>query len=288
LSVEPSALGIIGAGTMGIGIAQVAAQAGLRVAITDAHPEAFSSARERLEASLTESVERGKLTAEAAEACRRQVTWEADLRSLVEADWVIEAVTEDMGAKREVLRTISAITHPETPLATNTSTFRIADLAQHCARPDRFLGLHFFNPPPAMKLIEVIPGAATSAVVTEAALALCERLGKTPLIAPDIPGFIVNRVFAALVAAAADLWAAGAEAETIDRAIELGLAHKLGPLRSADLVGLDVMLAVLRSLHEQTGDARFRVPEGFVQLVESGKLGRKSGEGFHAHPGSRL
>jgi 3-hydroxybutyryl-CoA dehydrogenase len=184
------------------------------------------------------------------------------------ADWFIEAVTEDAAVKRDVLRTISARAEPEACIATNTSTFCIADLAAHCERPDRFLGLHFFNPVPAMKLVEVVPGALTDSAVTEAAVALCTRLRKTPIVAPDIPGFLVNRVFAALVGAAVDLWASGAEPEAIDRAIELGL---------------DVMLSILRSLHSQTGDARFSVPAEFAELVEAGKLGRKTGEGFYAY-----
>jgi len=268
---------------MGTGIAHVAAQAGLRVRLVDAFPDALEASRKRLDASLAEAAVRGKLTVDGAEACRERTTWGEGYGDLREADWIIEAVTEDLCVKQDVLRAASQLAAPATLIATNTSTFRIADLAQHCVHPERFLGLHSFNPVPAMKLVEVIPGAQTAPEVVDAALALCERLGKTPLIAPDIPGFIVNRVFAALVSAAADLWASGAPPETIDQAIELGLAHKLGPLKSADLVGLDVMLAILRSLYEQTGDARFRVPEGFAELVASGKLGRKSGEGFHSY-----
>jgi len=253
------------------------------VLLIDACPDALAASRNRLAASLAGGIERGKLTPEDAEAVRQRISWDTGQQGLSEADWIIEAVTEDMAVKREVLRTASELALPHALLATNTSTLRIAGLAEHCARPRRFLGLHFFNPVPAMKLVEVIPGAQTAPATTEAALALCERLGKTPLIAPDIPGFIVNRVFAALVAAAADLWAAGADPQAIDQAVELGLAHKLGPLKSADLVGLDVMLAILRSLHGQTGDPRFGVPEGFAELVASGKLGRKSGEGFHSY-----
>jgi 3-hydroxybutyryl-CoA dehydrogenase len=272
---------------MGVGIAQVAAQAGLDVTLLDRSAEALATGQRRLAASLAGGIERGKLTAEEAEDAGARIAWDTGRGGLSEADCIIEAVFEDLAVKREVLRGVSAQARPDAVLATNTSTFRIGDLAQHCERPERFLGLHFFNPVPAMKLVEVIPHAHTSPTATEGALALCERLGKTALIAPDIPGFIVNRVFAALVAAAADLWAAGADPAAIDEAVELGLAHKLGPLGSADLVGLDVMLAILRSLHAQTGDPRFSVPEGFAELVAAGKLGRKSGEGFHRYGETR-
>ena len=171
----------------------------------------------------------------------------------------------------------------QVPVSSNTSTLPIATLAGFCARPERFLGLHFSNPAPAMKLVEVIPGERTLPEVTAAALALCERLGKIGRLSPDIPGFLLNRGFVALVSAALDMWVRGAEPEAIDTAMELGLSHKMGPLRTADLVGLDVMLAILRSLYEQTGHPRFEVPEQFVALVASGKLGRKTGEGFYQY-----
>jgi 3-hydroxybutyryl-CoA dehydrogenase len=283
MTVEVRSLYILGAGTMGTGIAQVAAQAGISATLVDTSENSIVASRNRLGASLAGGVDRGKLTADDAEAARQRITWSRGGKSLAEADWVIEAVTEDLAVKRDVLVHASALAGSGTPIATNTSTFRIRDLAAHCSNPRRFLGLHFFNPPPAMKLVEVIPGAQTAPEVTEAAVALCQRLGKTPVMAPDVPGFLVNRVFAALVAAAADLWAQGADPGTVDQAVELGLAHKLGPLRSADLVGLDVMLAILRSLYEQTGDRRFAVRDEFVKLVESGKIGRKSGEGFYRY-----
>jgi 3-hydroxybutyryl-CoA dehydrogenase len=283
MNVEASRLCIIGAGTMGTGIAQVAAQAGLRVHLLDALPEALLSSRERLDASLAEGIKREKLTPEQADEVRAHVWLDATDDALAEADWVIEAVFEDEAAKATVLARASALAPPSAPIATNTSTFRIGGLARHCERPERFLGMHFFNPPPAMKLVEIIPGPQTAPDVTEAALALCERMGKTPIVAPDIPGFLVNRAFAALVAAAIDAWAEGASPEAIDSAIELALGHKMGPLRTADLVGLDVMLAILRSLHAQTGHARFEPRAEFVALVESGALGRKSGRGFYTY-----
>jgi len=274
---------VIGAGTMGTGIAQVAAQAGIRVHLADITEDALGVGRRRLEVSLAGGIERGKIDAAQADEVRRLIAWHVADAPMSEVDWVIEAVPEEAKVKAAVLRRASALVDGDTPIATNTSTLRIAHLAAFCRDPSRFLGLHFFNPVPAMKLVEVIPGEQTDPDIAERAVALCERLGKTPVIAPDIPGFIVNRAFAALVATAVGVWADGAPPEAVDRSIELGLAHKMGPLRSADLVGLDVMLAILRSLHAQTGDARFRAPDRFVALVESGRLGRKSGEGFYSY-----
>ena len=274
---------VIGAGTMGTGIAQVAAQAGIRVFLLDTSEGAISRSHTLLGRSLQAGIEREKLTADEADGVRRLITWETTPDPLSQADWVIEAVFEDAQVKATALRQASALVGERVPVATNTSSLLIRDLAEHFARPECFLGMHFFNPPPAMKLVEVIPGERTLAEVTEAAVALCERMGKTPTISPDIPGFVVNRAFATLVAAAIDMWANGADPEAIDDSIELGLGHKMGPLRTADLVGLDVMLALLRSLHEQTGHPRFEAAEEFVRLVESGKLGRKSGEGFYTY-----
>ena len=274
---------VIGAGTMGTGIAQVAAQAGIHVHLLDTSEEAVSRSQGQLEDSLHTGIERGKITAEEAEDIRRLITWGMSYASLAEADWVIEAVFEDLQVKQEVLSQVAAHVGQRIPVASNTSSLLIRDLAEFFGRPEYFIGMHFSNPAPAMKLVEVVPGEKTLPTVTEAAVALCERMGKIPIIAPDIPGFVLNRLFGALVAAALEIWARGVEPEVIDSTIELGLGHKMGPLRTADLVGLDVMIALLRSLYEQTGHTRFEVPTEFVELVENGKLGRKSGEGFYKY-----
>jgi len=281
--LEVRTIGILGAGTMGAGIAQVMAQAGIRVRLVDVSEDILSRSARRLRSSLEGAVERGRLTREQAAQVEGLVAYSADDAPLAEADWVIEAVSEDMDLKGAVLRRLGEVLGEHVPLATNTSTFRIADLAPLCGRPERFLGMHFFNPPPAMKLVEVIPSAHTAPEVTQAAVDLCERVGKTPVVVPDIAGFVVNRAFAALVAAAIDVWAQGAEPATVDQCLELGLGHKLGPLVTADLVGLDVMLTILRSLHAQTGHPRFEPHARFAELVASGKLGRKSREGFYRY-----
>ena len=283
MSLPLDTMCVIGAGTMGTGIAQVAAQAGIRVYLIDVSEEVLASSRDRLGTSLEGGIERGKLTPGEAEEVTSRIVWEADYAAVTDAEWVIEAVFEDMAVKAQALRQAGAAIRDSVILASNTSTFRIGELAELSGRPERFIGLHFFNPVPAMKLVEVIPGPCTLPEVTGAALALCERLGKTAVIAPDIPGFLVNRAFAALVVAAIDVWAQGGTPEAIDGAMELGLAHKLGPLKSADLVGLDVILAILRSLHQQTGHERFAPPPEFVALVESGHHGRKTGQGFYSY-----
>lgn len=274
---------IVGAGTMGTGIAQVAAQAGIGAHLIDSSEQALARSRAGLDKSLGGAVEREKLTAAQADKARALVSWHSDFAALAEADWVVEAVFEDRAVKEQVLGQINASAAAGTPVATNTSTIPIKTLAQASGRADRFVGMHFFNPPPAMKLVEVIPGEATLPEVTRAAVDLCERMGKTPFIAPDIPGFVVNRAFGAVVTAAIDIWLSGATPEAVDTAIELGLGHRMGPLKTADLVGLDVMLALLESLHEQTADPRFKPQAELARLVAEGKLGRKSGEGFYTY-----
>jgi 3-hydroxybutyryl-CoA dehydrogenase len=274
---------VVGAGTMGTGIAQVAAQAGLQVCLLETAEAARERSRRRLDKALQGAVERGKLSPEEAALAGDRVSWHADFEPLREAEWVIEAVFEEVTVKREVWEAIGRLAPEQTPLATNTSTLPISSLAHYSGRPRYFLGMHFFNPPAAMKLVEVIAGPETLPLVLEAALALCERLGKTPLQAPDIPGFIVNRAFAAVVAAAAEVWAGGGDPQTIDTALELGLGHKMGPLRTADLVGLDIVKAIADSLTELTGHDRFALPPRFEALIAEGKLGVKTGEGFYRY-----
>lgn len=272
---------IIGAGTMGTGIAQVVAQTGPRVYLIETDEEAIGRSRQRLEKSLQGAVERGKLSLNEAQRARERVTWQTSYDAIAGCDLVIEAVFEDRDAKRQVWAEVGQRAPAAALLASNTSTLPISELATYSGRPERFLGLHFFNPAPAMKLVEVIPHAGTLPAVRDAGLAFCRRLGKTPLLAPDIPGFMVNRALGALVAAALDVWDHGAKPEAIDEALELGLGHRMGPLRTCDLVGLDVILAMLDLLMEQTGDPRFRATERLRQLVAEGKLGVKTGDGIY-------
>jgi 3-hydroxybutyryl-CoA dehydrogenase len=279
--MDINTLSVIGAGTMGTGIAQIAAQAGLRVSIIDTAAEVLGHSEARLRKSLAGAVQREKLTAEQADAVAALISWGTGYEPVAEADWVIEAVIEDPAVKAGVLGQVAEWARPDAPVSSNTSTLVIRELGEMFGQPERFLGTHFFNPPPAMKLVEIIPGEKTLPEITEAALSLCERMGKTPLLSPDIPGFVVNRALAALVAAAVDIRAHGGDAAAIDQSMQLGLGHKMGPLKTADLVGLDIMLAIFRSLETQTGDPRFAAPPELVALVDAGKLGVKSGEGFY-------
>ncbi len=284
MSDPVNTLCVLGAGTMGTGIAQVAAQAGLRVHVLETNEEAVPRSRKRLDKSLQGGIEREKITPEQAEEVRRLITWESDTGVLAQADWVIEAVFEEVEVKRQVWGQVARLVREGVPVASNTSTMPIKQLAGFFGQPERFVGMHFFNPPPAMKLVEVIPSDQTDPAVTAAAVALCERMGKTALIAPDIPGFMVNRAFGALVAAAAEVWALGGDPAAIDQALELGLGHKMGPLRTSDLVGLDIIKAVHELLGEMTGHDRFALPQRFYdELIAQGKLGVKSGEGFYKY-----
>lgn len=286
MEIQVNTLCVLGAGTMGTGIAQIAAQAGIRVHVVETNADAIPRSHRRLDKSLQGGIERGKITDEQAEETRQRITWADDYGVLSQADWVIEAVFEDVEVKRQVWGQVARLVPEQLPVASNTSTMPIRTLAGFYGRPEYFVGMHFFNPPPAMKLVEVIPSADTIPAVTDAAVALCERMGKTPLIAPDIPGFMVNRAFGALVAAAAEVWALGAEPAAIDQAIELALGHKMGPLRTSDLVGLDIIKAVHESLTELTGHDRFALPQRFYdELISQGKFGVKSGEGFYKYEG---
>lgn len=268
---------------MGSGIAQVAAAADINVFLVDTSSAAIAKSREALARSLDGGIERGKLTPQQAAEIRSRIRWQTDYRGIRQAEWIVEAVFEAMSAKRAVLERIDANAAAGAVISTNTSTLSIDTLAEISGRPERFIGLHFFNPPPAMKLVEIIPGSETLEEVMDTALQLCERMGKEGIVAPDIPGFFVNRVFGAILSSAIDIWAQGADPADIDRAIELGLAHRMGPLATADLVGLDVVLALLESLGEQTGHERFDIPEKFRAMVNEGRLGRKSGEGFYSY-----
>ncbi len=275
---------VIGAGTMGTGIAQAAAQAGLRVYLLDTSQEAMHRSRQLLARSLSRGVGSQKITPQDAAQVRRLVSWEPTWQCLADADWVIEAVSENLEVKREVLRQAADVVGEGVPVATNTLALSIEVLGEAFGRPERFLGMHFFNPAPAMRLVLIEPGPRTLPEVVEAAKALCELMGKEPMISSDVPRYVVNRAFGSLLTAAIDLLDDGAEAEAIDSAIEMGLGPPMGPLRTAAMMGLDVALSMLRSMHEQTGHDRYRPPQRLVDMVASETLGRKTGEGFYSYP----
>ena len=278
---------VIGAGTMGHGIAYVALAAGYDVALADADRDALLAAHDRIAASFAAAIERKKLSAADRDAgLARLATFPALESAAAGSDLVIEAVPERMDLKRSLFAAAHAAAPPHAILASNTSSLSISDIAAAVPRPERVVGLHFFNPVAAMRLVEIVRGAATSDATVEAVRAFAESLGKTAIVVQDSPGFATSRLGLALGLEAVRMLEAGvASAADIDRAMELGYNHPIGPLRLGDIVGLDVRLAIADHLHTALGSDVFRAPELLRRMVAEGKLGRKSGEGFYRWDG---
>lgn len=283
MSPLPTRVAVIGAGTMGAGIAQAAATAGWTTALTDARPDALPAARRRIEQALDGAVQRGKLAAADRDAILGRIRLAPSLRDACEgADLVIEAVLEDLDLKRDILSQASDWALPTALLATNTSSISIADLAADLPRPGRVLGLHFFNPVHLMKLVEIVLHDGTDAEARDEALAVARAMGKEPIVVRDSPGFASSRLGIAIGLEAMRMLEEGvASAADIDRAMELGYNHPMGPLKLTDLVGLDVRLHIADYLFQTLGTERFRAPDILRRLVAEGKLGKKSGHGFY-------
>jgi 3-hydroxybutyryl-CoA dehydrogenase len=277
-------IGIVGAGTMGTGIAQVALQAGMTVTIIDQDPRAAAGATDRISRGLQGAVERGKLTPEARDEAVDRLQVAAQLEDVAGADVIVEAISENLAAKRTVFEALDRMCPHETILATNTSSLSITALAAATARPDRVVGMHFFNPVPAMRLVEVVPGMVTATAVVRAVTELARALGKTPVESGNRPGFIVNRITSPFYGEALRLLEEGAATvATIDGAIK-AMGFRMGPFELMDLVGLDVCQAISVAMHEATfGEPRFRPHPRLAEMVDAGMLGRKSGEGFHEY-----
>jgi 3-hydroxybutyryl-CoA dehydrogenase len=277
---------IIGSGTMGQGIAQVAATAGLTASVFDVNAAQISKAGESIAKSLAKLAEKGRITADQAAAARSNLKMVSSLDSL---DWprvgiVIEAIFESFDAKTALYRDVCPRLAPDAILASNTSSISITRLAAASDRPDRFIGMHFFNPVPLMSLVEVIRGHRTSDATVESVEALSRRFGKNPLRCNDMPGFVSNRVLMPLINEAAFALMEGvADATTIDEIMKQGCNFPMGPLALADFIGVDVCLNILEVLHRDLGDPKFRPCPLLRRLVEAGCLGRKSGRGFHAY-----
>jgi len=277
----PKSVGVIGGGRMGAGIAQVFSAAGAAVTIVEADRAAGAAALDRLGATLRRAADRGKL-AEDPEAVLDRITLTDDIAALAAGlDLVVEAVPEDARLKIGVLAAAERAVDEHTVLASNTSSLSIAGLAEGLTRPERFVGMHFFNPVPASDLVEIVVGPQTAGAVRDAAQAWSAGLGKTAIVVRDSPGFATSRLGVLLGLEAIRMLEEGvADAASIDRAMELGYRHPMGPLRSTDLVGLDVRLAIAEHLHRELGE-RFAPPRLLRDKVARGELGRKTGRGFH-------
>ena len=282
--MEIKTIGVVGAGTMGNGIAQVFAQAGFHVRLVDVAEPLLDGARRSIEKSLTKLVEKGKLPAADQDRTLASLSTSTSLDRLVEADYIIEAIVESVDAKRALFTSLDAIAKPEVILASNTSSISITSLGAATKRPDRVLGMHFMNPVPLMALVEMIRGQATSDESMRVGSELCGRLGKTPVEAADFPGFIANRILMPMINEAiyAVMEGVGTPA-AIDTVMKLGMNHPMGPLTLADLIGLDVCLAILEVLHDGFGDPKYRPCPLLRRMVAAGQLGRKSGQGFYTY-----
>jgi 3-hydroxybutyryl-CoA dehydrogenase len=277
-------MAVVGAGQMGSGIAQVAAQAGLEVVLADASPDLARRAVEKLGQVLAKLVEKGKLSGADREKLLARIRPAASLDDCAGADLAIEAIVENEGVKKDVFRKLDALLRPEAILASNTSSISITALAAATRRPDRFVGMHFMNPPPVMQLIEIIRGLQTSDETYGAVVALAKRFGKTTVTSKDSPGFIVNRILIPLLNEACFALQEGlASPEDIDTAVKLGLNHPMGPLTLADFVGLDTLLYIAEVLHRELGDDKYRPAPLLRSYVAAGWHGRKAGRGFYRY-----
>jgi len=277
-------VGVIGAGTMGNGIAQVFAQSGFSVLLVDIAKPMLERARASIEKSLARFVEKGKLPAADRDATLGRLTITTAIDRLTEADFIVEAIVEQAEAKGTLFTSLDAIVRPEVIFASNTSSISITVIGAATKRPDKVLGMHFMNPVPLMPLVELIRGQRTSAESMRTASELAVALGKTPIEAADYPGFIANRILMPMINEAIYALMEGVgTAEAIDGVMKLGMNHPMGPLTLADFIGLDVCLAILNVLHDGLGDPKYRPCPLLRRMVAAGLLGRKSGQGFYTY-----
>lgn len=277
-------VGVLGAGTMGNGIAHVFARSGFPVVLCEVEQRFLDRGLETIRKNLSREAEKGKISQEDLQSALQRIHGTLDCSSLSSCDFVVEAATERFEIKRSIFQELDAFLPADVILASNTSSISITKLAAQTGRPDRVIGMHFFNPVPIMKLVEVIRGLATSQETFDAVRNLAQKLGKTPVEVNDAPGFVSNRVLMPLLNEAMYTVMEGvATPEAVDEVFKLGMAHPMGPLTLADFIGLDVCLDIMRVLHDGLGDPKYRPCPLLIRMVDAGWLGRKSGRGFYTY-----
>ena len=277
-------IGVIGAGTMGAGITQVLAQSGYEVVMRDINQQFLDRGLGTITKNLDRSVQKGKLSEENKHTILSKITVSTDVQSLSTADVVIEAAVENMELKKQIFTELDKVCKPEAILATNTSSLSITEISSATNRPDKVVGMHFFNPVPIMKLVEIIKGIATSEETKSEIVDLTRAIGKTPVEVEEAPGFVVNRILVPMINEAIGILADSvASAEDIDEAMKLGANHPIGPLALADLIGNDVCLAIMEILYNEFGDSKYRPHPLLRKMIRGGFLGRKSGRGFYSY-----
>ena len=280
-----STLGVLGAGQMGAGIAQVAAVSGCQVILVDTFPNALEKGRSGIDGGLGKLASKGKMTAEEASSALQRIRFSARLEDLSQAQAIVEAVPEDEELKKKIFKQLDTLCTEARILASNTSSISITRLAAVTARPERVIGMHFMNPVPLMTLVEIITGLATSKETLALTRELAERMGKAPVQSTDAPGFIVNRILIPMINEACLVLQEGiANQKDVDEALKRGANFPMGPFELADLIGLDTVLAIMNKLHSDIGDDKYRPAVILKQYVAAGRLGRKSGAGFYEYP----